>query len=505
MSRFVRNSLLGTIAGISTTLGNFVSSLVVARLLGVDQAGLVAFAVWIIFFGTTIIEAGVPFTLARYMPEVAARDGDAQARSLAALLFRPFVVAALLPAVGFTLYAAWLRLQSGGFGITAQPLTDPVLCLLIGLNTTTLALGDYARSFLRGTHNFGRVAKVTTTSALLQIAGLCVGSYMFGPRGAMAAYLAASLAPLIVLRDLRGHRRPVPKEIMRRVARYTRFRWASDLLGFFIWSRVEILFLQLTWGVKAVGLFTVGMTLSNLAVQGPLMLTWALMPQFSEQHGRKDRESMRQLYGTATRLLAFLVFPACFGLAAILPTLLPLLYGAAFVGAIPAAQILVCAASISAVSAVGANLVWALERSDVDFYAGLVGASLSVLGGLLIIAPFGEIGAAVSRGMTQLAAVTIASWFLTQRLGFAIPVGALMRLLVAAALCGIAAHVTLALRDGLPGLVLAIAAGAASYLVAVRVVGGLQPEDIIRLRSALRALPLPIARTAEPLAQFILG
>ena len=203
--------------------------------------------------------------------------------------------------------------------------------------------------------------------------------------------------------------------------------------------------------------------------------------------------------------MPFLIFPACFGLAAVLPTLLPLLYGQAFVGAIPAAQILICAASVSAVSAVGSNLVWALERSDVDFYASLVGASLSVIGGLLLIAPFGDMGAAVSRGITQAAAVGITSWFLASRLGFAIPIGALARLLGAALLCGSAAKLGLAAHDGALGLAIAIPAGAIVYLVAVRLSSALLPEDIERLRTAVRALPLPLARTAGPLAYFILG
>jgi O-antigen/teichoic acid export membrane protein len=502
VSRFVRNSLFGTLAGISTTLGNFLSSLVVSRVLGVDQAGSVAFAIWVVWLGTTVINVGVPFTLARYLPEVIARDGMAEGRRLAALLLRPFAAVASLPAVGFLIFAIW-TLTKGRHGST--PLGDPVICILVGLHCTTLALGDFARSVLRGSHAFARVAKLTAASALLQLGGLVLGSMAFGARGAVAAYVVASLLPLVVLGGLPSPQGRLDPDLVRRLARYTRFRWGSDLLGFLVWSRIEILFLQLTWGVGAIGLFTVGMTLANLAVQGPLMLTWALLPQFSEQHGRQDRDSMRALYATGTRLLAFLIFPACFGLAAVLPTLLPLLYGPAFAGAIPAAQVLICGACVAAVAAVGSNLVWALERSDVDFYAGLVGAVLSVVGGLVLIAPFGEFGAAVSRIVTQAAAVGISSWFLAARLGFAIPLASLARLLASALLCGAAARAGLAIHDGVLGLALAIPGGALVYIVAIRASGALEPEDVARLRAALQALPMPIARHAGPLAELILG
>ena len=503
MSRFVRNSVFGTLAGVSTTLGNFLSSLVVSRLLGVDKAGSVALAVWAVWLGTTIINAGLPFTLARYLPEIGARDGDHAARQLAARLLRPFAALASLPALGGLAYAVWLIRRHGG---ATGPLQDPVICVLIGLNVSTQALGDYARSTLRGLHALDRVAKITGSMALVQIAALGVGSAAFGPRGAVAAYLLSSFVPLLVFRDLVGPVGPSHPETLRRMLRYTRFRWASDLLGFLVWSRIEILFLQLAWGVGAIGLFTVGMTLANLAVQGPLMLTWALLPQFAELHGRQDRDSIRRLYATGTRLLAFLVFPACFGLAALMPVLLPLLYGSAFAGAVPAAQLLVCAASVSAISSVGSNLVWGLERSDVDFYASLAGACLAVLGGVALIAPFGEMGAAVSRAITQTSAVAISSWFLAARLGFAIPIRALGRLLGSALLCGAVAHVAAAFVVGPIGLLLAIPAGAVAYLGAVRLSGALTPEDTARLRGALKtALPWQIARRAEPLALFILG
>ncbi len=464
MSRFVRNSLFGTIAGVSTTLGNFLSSLIVSRLLGVDHAGSVALAVWAVWLGSTIFNCGLPFTLARYLPEVGAREGETAARQLAARLLRPFAALACLPSLAALAYAIWLARHNAVDG--TSPLQDPVICMLIGLNITSQALGDFARSTLRGLHAFDRVARVTGGMAALQIVALAFGSAWFSERGAVAAYLLASWLPLLVLRDLTGPVGPPQTETVRRMVRYTRFRWASDLLGFLVWSRIEILFLQLTWGVGAIGLFTVGMTLANLAVQGPLMLTWALLPHFAELHGKQDQESMRRLYATGTRLLAFLVFPACFGLAAVLPVLLPLLYGQAFAGAIPAAQLLVCAASVSAISSVGSNLVWGLERSDVDFYASLAGACLAVLGGVLLIAPFGEIGAAVSRAFTQASAVAISSWFLAARLGFSIPGGALFRLLAAAGLCGAAAHGVLALQQGPSGLAFAIPAGALVYIVA---------------------------------------
>ena len=70
-----------------------------------------------------------------------------------------------------------------------------------------------------------------------------------------------------------------------------------------------------------------------------------LVSEFGPLGSRKQRDfgrdalpEMKTGYATATRVLAFLVLPASFGMAAILPTALPLVSGQAFAAAVPAAK-----------------------------------------------------------------------------------------------------------------------------------------------------------------------
>ena len=65
MSRFARNSTFSALAGVSASGGNFVCTIVVARMLGVELAGDVAFAIWIATTIATVGNLGVPATLAR--------------------------------------------------------------------------------------------------------------------------------------------------------------------------------------------------------------------------------------------------------------------------------------------------------------------------------------------------------------------------------------------------------------------------------------------------------
>jgi O-antigen/teichoic acid export membrane protein len=281
---------------------------------------------------------------------------------------------------------------------------------------------------------------------------------------------------------------PAPA-LMARVRPYALFAWAGTLSGTVVWSRAELFFLQRSAGSAAVGLFTVAVTLANVAAQGPMLLTAGLLPYFAESFGRGAVHEMRVAYTTATRVLAFLVLPVCFGVAALLPVALPLLYGRDFAAAVPAATVLVLAAGVGAVASVGTTLIMAMNRSDFVFISGLIAAALAVAAGLTVIPAFGVMGAAWSRAVIQVAAVALGSGFIFWRLRFPLPLFDLTKMLLAAAICGTAARCCLAIGGTSATLPPAIAAGMVSYGIAVRALRALHAHDAARLRLLCRVLP----------------
>jgi O-antigen/teichoic acid export membrane protein len=234
-----------------------------------------------------------------------------------------------------------------------------------------------------------------------------------------------------------------------------------------------------------------------------MLLTAGLLPYFAGNFGHKAVGEMRDAYATATRVLAFLVLPACFGMAALLPTLLPLIYGRAFAGAVPAATVVVLASGVGATASVGTTLVMAMDRSEVVFASGLACAVLAVAAGLTVIPAFGLMGAAWSRGAIQLAGAAMGGGYIFCRLHFPLPLFDLGRLLLAAAICGLAARLALSAATGLPSLLLAVAAGTVSYAVAVRLMRALHPRDADRLRVLCRFLPARARAVADLLVALL--
>ena len=184
----------------------------------------------------------------------------------------------------------------------------------------------------------------------------------------------------------------IDRTLSRRVTSFALYCWGANVTSAIVWSRIELFFLERYWGMDSVAMFAVALALTQLAIQGPMLLTSAVLASLAEKRGRDDLDGMRGQFAAAVRLLAALVFPICFGTAAIIPELLPVLYGDKFVAAVPAAMVLVSVAALSVLSTVATSLVQALERGDFVFVSSLCGAACALSAGFMLIPEFGVMG-----------------------------------------------------------------------------------------------------------------
>ncbi len=507
-SRFVRNSIFGVLAGVSTTLGNFISGLLLARFLGVELTGEIAFIIWLINTLVTVFVAGIPSTLSRYLPELTGAADPAIATGLQSYLFRPFLISVCIPVICLIIYAAWLGYSENpgaSLARSADTLREPVIYAIIAACCGTQAIADYVKAYYRGIQKFDLLARITIVAVTLQLVLIAAGGLVFGASGVLIGYLVGNGLPAIYIRLAIQGNRKVDPELRGRVVKYARFRWASEVLAAFVWSRIEVFFLLMWWGSGPVGYLTVGLTLANLAVQGPLMLTWGLLPKFTERFGNREFDQIRDDYQTTTRLIAILIFPACLGLAAIIPELLPLLFGQAFEPATTAAIILVSAAAIPAVSTVGSNIIWGMNRSDLEFYSGIMGGVVAILCGLTIIPAFGVVGAAVARMLTQFSAVGLVTWLMASKLEVRAPVQDLLRIFVSATICAFVARLALWLvPTSIVGVPLAILAGGVTYFIALRVFKAFPSSDADKIKVIISKFPLHVSRPVQFALKLVL-
>jgi O-antigen/teichoic acid export membrane protein len=496
MSRFARNSTLIGLAGLASALTNFASTVLIARILGVDGTGVVSFAVWLASMVVVVGDLGVSISVGRFLPELRASGRGNEADQLAGWLLRRLALAScLLPAAALGMI--WVFFRGGSAGGFAQATSG--VWALTALLCFVQTFSGFGAAYLQGTQQFARAAVLAFAGFAVQMIVLAAGCVFFGAEGALVGYISGLIVmATATLAAVRRHAE-VATELRRRVVRYATYSWVTAIIAAFVYSRLELFFLERFVGSTGVALFAVGLTLSSLATQGPVLMTRGTFFYFAEQLGGRDRSGMQARFETGTRLIALLVLPSCFVAAGVMPLLLPMIYGPSFTDAVPVASILMIASAVVAIGTIASNLLLALERNDFVLYCGAAAAAVSVAFGLTLVPTFGAIGAAAGRAIVQVLLLVAGSWYLAKRFGFRLPLVSLGKMLLAGLCCALVARLLSGVQIGVAALPVAIAGAAVTYLAIVRVTGALPASDVALLQSKFGSLHRRfLARAADP-------
>jgi antigen flippase len=140
----------------------------------------------------------------------------------------------------------------------------------------------------------------------------------------------------------------------------------------------------------SMGLYTVALSAARPGdfFSGPIIMV--LFPRACAL----DSASAVALTARATRITTALLFISAIALIATMPILLPLFYGAAFVSAVPVAQLVVVSVALNGIVAVMAQAFMANGRPGVFGAIQMLGLATIVPTMLILIPRFGLIGAA---------------------------------------------------------------------------------------------------------------
>jgi len=497
--RFARNTAYSTIAGLIVSIGRFATTIAMARVLGVEETGAAAFALWLISLLCAVTSLGVYTTLTRYLPELKS-DNDAQ--RLTRLLLLPFGAVALLTA--FALAAFYETDLANLAGQALAPLGNANVLLVILLYVIQ-SLASFGLGYLVGQQQFRNFAAVSLISNLLQVSLVIVAGLKWGVNGVLFGFIVGGL-PFALLCLRLGIGKPgLPVQLQNRLFKFTVFSWASTLASELVWARLEMAFLGHFWGSGAVGLYSVGFTLASLATQGPLLLTGGLLPYFADAISGNQLDRAKIRLQTAMRLVAFFVLPMCFGMAALIPELLPLLYGNSFAAGSTAAMILVSSAGLGANVVVPLAFINGMERSDFLFAVNITGAVLSLALGLILVASLGIEGAALARASVLIFVLAASLWFLRCRLGCRPPLAQLSLLFVSALASACVAGLVASQVPGLLGFLISVPAAALVYVLLVRVLKAIPDEDIESLQGLFAHGPVRLRRGTGLALRVLLG
>jgi O-antigen/teichoic acid export membrane protein len=480
-----------TLATASLVLARFCVTVFTARHLGPSGAGRLAYLLWIQEIVATVTGFGMQSCVTRFVADLGGRGAAGEGRRLASWLYVRYLALAL----------------AGGGGIAAvavqawHSVVDPAVWVALAVGLIAQSMGAFYTAWLAGRQEFDRIARMNLVSSGALVVGAGLGMMAWGIPGIVLGYAAGSALPALLSCELlRGGRAAVDRATAAGCLKYSAYAWCAAIVSACIWSRIEVVFLERYWGSQEVAMFSIGLTLSALATQGPMLMSTALMPHFAETAGRTGADS--RTYASATRLLGALLFPLCLGTASLIPVLLPGVYGAAFRAAVPNAMVLTAFSALSLMS-VGSALVYASGKAWFVAASGLAGAILSLAGCAIVIPVWGAWGASLSRSAVQAAMAILGTWYIHRHLGCPAPLRALAKILAAAATAAVASYAIVSAFPSFAALALAIPAAAVVYLAMLRLTRALDAGDGVSLRSALDRMPAAFAASASGLLEWL--
>lgn len=487
MASFISASAFSTLAGMVSLVFGFLSSVIVARLLGAEGTGTVAFGLWVAMTASTVANLGVPAILTRYMPtyDCPGNPGGGLARAV----LKRFAVPFALTTLALIGYVAW-TMQNGAVSEYSPGVWAMIIFLFIAYG-----LAAVAEAAARGLNRFDETTRLAFYGCLIQVPLIIVGAYFFGIVGALAGYVVRHVPQAFrLLHYIR--KRPEPGTYVQdKMRAHGRNDWFSDVVGLLVWGRIEILFIGLYFSTTEIGYYAAGLTLAGLVVQLPTQMVAALTPHIGRHHDNRDVARINQTYQRVMRWLTILIVPVCFGGAAIMPVLLPLLFGNEFTPAVAMAAVVVASAFTTALSLVPALTIGARERSDFYLYSTPVVAALSICALALAVPHSGGLGAAWVRFAIHGIWLTWLVAFCWLRLDIRLNLLELAKIGLSGLLCAASAFAVLQSVYGMTGLVLAVTAGALAYFAALRLFHCIPKEDVQALADNLPSvLPNRLAR-----------
>ncbi|MFC3076238.1 lipopolysaccharide biosynthesis protein [Shinella pollutisoli] len=493
MASVLGSSLLNLAATSVSLAAGFLVSVINARLLGPAGSGAVAYALWLVICAAAIADLGLPQTVLRY---VAALEGAREA-AWKPMVRRAFSLFLRGVALVFLLFLANVAFHWEAGAVPWLWIAAAVLFLAYALSAFSVAAA-------RGRGLFRETAETTVVGSLLQVPVVFLGALLLGPAGALFGMLVRYLPQAFCL--FRHVDRAVPGDpaaLTPEMRRYGRSMWTSDVIDVVLATRIEYVVVGYFLADAEIGYFAAAVVFAGLVGQLTVQLSPAFLVGLASRRTEAETpEAEGELYRNTTRLAALLIMPLGIGGAAIVPPLVPLVFGEAFSPAAGAAALFMLAAVPAGLSVVPWAYLAAHEHGRDVMRLTLVSALLTLVALVAVVPVAGVLGAAVVRLVSEIFAFGLFVRSVRVHGGPPLPWGVLARTLAAALPCGACAFLLSWAMPGVGGILLAILAGALVFVLAVRTLGLIGVDEAGRLAEIVEErLPGGL----RPLARHLAG
>jgi O-antigen/teichoic acid export membrane protein len=367
-----------------TAVTSVLVGIIVARTLGPDGKGTLSIIQQVVAVLLVLGDLGVALSAVYYISKAEIPAGTVLGNALAAL-----------GAVSAVAFVALAVLFLSPVAVVSLSWTYVLAAFALFVASLTLS---WLGSIAMGLHGVGGQARAAMLASVVTLL-LVVAAWLLGFRSPLAVIVstvAGSVAGCaLALTSLRGEigRVRASFSAFRRMVRHSLRLYvgsAADYLHF----RQDILLLGWMSSVGSAGIYSVGVSVAEIASRLPAAMGSAIQAKAS----RVSHESALEFSARAIRLTVVLAVVVVGTLAALAGWLIPLLFGAAFAGAVDVVYLLVPGILANA-------LIWPISsyqsaRGQVYWGISFVSVVLNVALNLALISAWDYRGAAVASSIS---------------------------------------------------------------------------------------------------------
>lgn len=382
----------------------FLSEVLLARLLGARDYGLVATVAALLQVLTMVALLGSNNLLLRFVPVYRVRQDRAEMHAL--LRFCALLSIGIGLAIGAAIALAMLMAHQAVSAETRWTVTIGVAALPV------MALSLQRQAVLRGLHLIARALLPDLVVRPLVLMALAIAWYManehaIGAPQAMGVHVAAAIVALLLGRSWMN--KALPADIRTSGAAAPDRQWLRIAVPLFLIAvmqllivRLDIMLLGLMVAPEAAGRYAAASRVADLAVFALAAANVAVAPLIAAMHARDDMVGLQRLLATLAKGVLLVTIPL---IATIMffGTAILNVFGPDYDSAYTALVILVCGQAINALSG-PVDFMLTMTGQQLKMLRILVASAvLNVVLNLSLIPTFGMEGAAFATACTTVA------------------------------------------------------------------------------------------------------
>ncbi len=491
-----RNTLYNFLFRGSGLFFGFITSILIARLLGPEKLGEYSLAFWILTIVGYFVNLGLPPTVTKYISEYSGKKDYTSAGSILRNCSRWIFWAGILVTVLLFLASP----------LIANLYHKPYLSLYLRIGALGMIPMGLLAIYMSGFSGFLRydlIAFLTfilsPLTFLLLVCALVLKrdvAYLF-----WVSFTSNLLGAFLFVSFYRSRKYPfvkesLPPDLKNKLIDYSKSIFVILLLEAFLWERFELLFLGAYGSETQVAFYNLGFNLANKVILLlPGALAGVLLPFMSEAYGGGREERLRGIHYNSTRYLALIAFPLCAGGIALAPRIITSIYGSQYLPSAFIFSLVLLAGTVGSVSTASSSFLYSVEKQKVILRFYILAVFLKLVLNLFLTRRYQALGAVwVNFAAQVFFGLGIIIYLYAFFLKVKFPLISLVKIALTSIFMGFLVYLLSSFIQGIYGLLICIFIGVISYPLILALMRGWEELDFSLAARYIQKLPFGLER-----------